>query len=203
MKLCIWKDGELVKVYQNNRSIKLPNGDTVMNAKPDPSNDLFEYDEVGQSPNLWQTRGQIKYENDGWTVTATRTVQDVDLDVARRTAKGLVKVKRDIAMNAGIVWNSHIVQTDEDSRREMTGAVVAMNEAGLTEQAWRMMDNSLVILSDVDFKAMALAVRAHVNNCYVNQAQIEAQINACTTIVEVKSVDIETGWPVHYQPEQF
>lgn len=201
--LAFWNDGKPRKVRSNSQ-VKLPNGDIVLNAKPDPDNDLYEYVDVGPMPDRkYEVAGPVTYDNDGWTITATRSVMDRNLDQVKAERFRDIKMQRDTVVNAGIEWTpddvtTYIVQTDSDSRQEITGAVVAINEDAIPEQAWRMLDNQIVVLPSTDFKRMGVAVRDHVNACYLNQAMLEAVVNAGSDIEAVKSVDVTEGWPPHY-----
>lgn len=198
--LCFWNNGA-PRIIKNTSRVELPNGDTRMNAKPDPDLDLFDYVETGAMPGQYEHAGPVTYANDGWTVTCTRSVVPWDAARIRDDMKRKVKIQRDMVRDAGIEWSpdggvtAYVVQTDSDSRREMTGAVVSINEAGLPDMSWRMMDNSLAAIPAADFKTMALAVSAHVQACYVQQANIEAALDAAA---DPTIEDITLGWPVHY-----
>lgn len=189
MKLCFWNDGS-PRVVRPKQKVTLDNGDIMIIGKtPSPDLDLFEFEEVGPTPTKYQTVGQTSYDNDGWKVTATRSVVDKPDEVLADIRKTEIKVKRDSVINAGIEWNGYVVQTDPDSRREMVGAVSAMSvDDTITAQPWRMQGNTLAVLDKADFLAMSIVVRNHVNACYLRQAELEAD----------NTLDIQTGWPTHY-----
>ncbi len=165
------------------------------------------FNELRPSPGM-VSLGAMDTFADG-KITRTHTVtHDPDyLDKQKANRNRQIKNHRDSIRDAGIEWSpddgvtSYVVQTDGDSRRELTGAIVGLNESGATEQAWRMQDNMLVVLSAEVFKAMALAVSVHVNACYVHQAVLENTISTTTDIAELNAIDVETGWPPHYIAE--
>lgn len=206
MTLYFWNDGNPKKAKitggGNKQRLTLPSG-VVLTGKiePDPYHDLYQYVEEGPRPNEYQRAGSVSYDNDGYTITATRTVVDQPLDQIKDRVKRKVKTIRDGIINGGIEFQAasgdpvYTVQTDADSRRELTGAVVAANEDNLTVQAWRMADNEVVVMDIADFKAMALAVRNHVNACYERQAALEADIDAAESAEAVTFIDLNTGWP--------
>lgn len=74
--LAFWNGGN-PRVVRNLNRVQMPNGDVAFNAKPDPDNDLFLYVEAGPTPNrrIGERAGAVSYTNDGWTITATRTVE--------------------------------------------------------------------------------------------------------------------------------
>jgi hypothetical protein len=43
--------------------------------------------------------------------------------------------------------------------------------------------------------AVAMAVRAHVQACFDNEAELKAQIEAASTAQEIAAVDLNSGWP--------
>jgi len=206
MTLYFWNDGSPTKAKVtgggNKQRLKLPSG-VVLTGKvePDPYHDLYQYTEVGPVPNEYQQPGSVSYDNDGYTITATRTVVDQPLDRVKDRLKRKVKAIRDNVVNAGIEFQAasgdpvYVVQTDADSRRELTGAVVAANEDNLTVQAWRMADNEVVVMDIADFKAMALEVRNHVNACFERQAALEAEIDAADDVGTAVAIDLDAGWP--------
>lgn len=111
------------------------------------------------------------------------------LDVIKAAKRAEAKRARIAACDGGIVWNGYQVQTDGDSRREMTGVVVTINEAGLAGMKWRMGDNSTVTLSASDFKTMALTVSAHIQACFDAQAARDDAIDAYTAGQEQALID--------------
>ena len=139
---------------------------------------------------------------DGISVTKTHTLADDPdyLDKQKTIMLSQIKSKRDRVRDAGIDYLTYTVETDANSRRELTGAVVSINEAGLTDMAWRMKDNTVAILLAADFKAMAIAVSIHVQSCYVNQGTLEAAVNAAINITALNAIDVSVGWPAHHIP---
>lgn len=139
-------------------------------------------------------------------VTRTHTtVPDPNyLDRRKTEVKRNIKGQRDYVRDAGIEHTidtvTYVVQTDGDSRRELIGAIVGLNERGNPNatQKWRMLSNAVVDIAMSDFKAMALAVRDHVDACYTHQAVLEAAVNAAVNLTELEAIDITTGWPSHY-----
>jgi hypothetical protein len=60
---------------------------------------------------------------------------------------------------------------------------------------WKMADGTFVTLDAQAITAVAMAVRAHVQACFDNEAQLKAQIEAAATPDEISAVDIGTDWP--------
>jgi len=212
MALYHWNNGSPRKAKVsgsgNRQKYTLPDG-VVMTGKitADADLDLYNYVETGPTPGEYECAGSISYNADGDTITGARSVIDLPLDQAQSIAKQKVKAKRDAVMNGDVEFQAasgdpvYVVQTDGDSRRELTGAVVAANEDSLTVQGWRMADNEMVVMDIADFKAMALAVRNHVNACYERQASLEAEIDNAVDVDAIRTIDIEAGWPANPTPE--
>jgi len=208
MALYHWNNGSPRKAKVsgsgNRQKYTLPDG-VVMTGKitANADLDLYNYVETGPGQGEYQQAAGISYSVDGDTITGTRTVSDIPLEQAQSTAKRKVKSKRDAVMNGGVEFQAasgdpvYVVQTDGDSRRELTGAVVAANEDSLTVQGWRMADNEMVVMDIADFKAMALAVRNHVNACYERQAALEAEIDNAADVDGIRAIDIDAGWPTN------
>jgi len=87
MALAFWNGGT-PRVVRSNKRLQLSNGDIVLNAQPDPMVDLYNYVETGPAPSRFQHALTTAYENNGWTITATRTAawSDVSLIRERRMA---------------------------------------------------------------------------------------------------------------------
>lgn len=83
MQLAFWNNGAPQLV--NARRVELPNGDTVMNARVDPTVDLYEYIDVGGHAGILQIETLPTYANDGWTITATRVVTYKSIEDIRVT----------------------------------------------------------------------------------------------------------------------
>jgi hypothetical protein len=213
----------------NRQKLVLDDGVVVTGKiNADPDFDLYKYEETGPRPAEYEREGPMTYSLDGDTITAARSVVDMPLDQAKQRHKQKVKQQRDTAASGGLAWDkvesvetdpgdpnaeppvpptfedvatTYFVQTDGDSRRELTGAVLAINEGSLTEQAWRMADNTVAVLPAADFKAMALEVRAHVNAAYLRQAELEAMIDAAADVAALREIDVAAGWPVNPEAE--
>ncbi|WP_120497559.1 DUF4376 domain-containing protein [Kiloniella sp. EL199] len=136
---------------------------------------------------------------DEWLIT--QSVQDRPLEQVKVTLVNKVKLVRDRIVSGGVIWSpdggntTYEVQSDKDSRFEMAGAVQILEHTGATEQGWRMLDNSMVVLSLSQLKDMGVAIRNHVNACFVRQAELEAIIAGAATVDDLHAIDLEAGWP--------
>lgn len=192
------------KAFWNNgayRVVRVGSLDRVtgrfIGKNPDPSIDLYDYEEVKPTLSEYEILGPKVVAFVNGVIRVTYDSQSMAVEAVKASEIRKVKSRRDQVINAGIYWlaadgNTYIVQTDADSRRELIGAVVGLNETSGLTQIWRMKDNVLVSLPSADFKAMAIAVRDHVNACYVRQAELEAAVAGGIPY------DISAGWPAHY-----
>lgn len=92
MTLAFWNGGT-PRVLRSNKRVRLANGDIVLNAAADPANDLYHYVEAGAAPGRFQRSAGVGFANDGWTITATRTVEWIDLDAIRERRRAEVKAE--------------------------------------------------------------------------------------------------------------
>lgn len=152
------------------------------------------------SPTKFQymTSGEGSLVGDVWELDYV--ISDMSIEQVRSILLQEVSNIRNIATEAGITWSPdegvtiYHVDSDKNSRYEMTAAIQAMDYVDQVEQAWRMQDNTFVVLSIGKFKEMGLAIRSHVNACYVRQAQLEYQIGSLD-LADLLTLDVTTGWP--------
>ena len=193
-----------VKGSGNKAKLTLPDGTVRMgNIKSDPDIDLYEFVETGPRPDKYQNKGTVTLDNDGWTITATQTVQYKPIEQVQDTVKSDIKNKRNAVASGRIEWspdagvNTYIVQTDVASQVSLTGAVMHTDKNGNPNQAWRMADNEVVTLTKAQFDAMAGAVGDHVAACYSRQATLEGLIDGAGDVAAALAIDIEAGWPAN------
>jgi hypothetical protein len=81
------------------------------------------------------------------------------------------------------------------SQTNYIGAVVGAQIDPDAVIDWKMADGTFVKLDAAAITAVALAVRAHVQACFDNEAVLKAQIETAITAEEIAVVDLNTGWP--------
>lgn len=96
----------------------------------------------------------------------------------------------------GITFNGMSVATDAVSQTKIIGAVVGVQMDPLSSIQWKMADGTFATLDAAAVTAMAMAVRAHVQACFDNEAVLKAEIEAAETAEEIAAVDLDAGWPV-------
>ena len=194
--LAFWNNGSPRKV--KGTTVKLPNGDTVMNAKADKSIDLYNYVVIRTAPTNYQHVGPFSSALVGDTIMVTNTVVANSNERIVATVLESIKRKRDEVSTAGIQWGDYVVQTKESSQAKLTGALVGLSVSKDATQLWRMLDNTVVVMPVAEFTAMAMAVSAHINACYTYQGELEAIVMASDS---PENVDVTVGWPDHYEEE--
>ena len=95
----------------------------------------------------------------------------------------------------GTLFNGMPVATDAVSQTKYIGAVVGAQIDPDAVINWKMADGSFVTLDAQAIIAVAMAVRAHVQACFDNEALLKAQVEAAATAEEIAAVDLNTGWP--------
>lgn len=115
-----------------------------------------------------------------WTADLARARKHRDIDAAR-----------DRAINAGFEWDGNEWDADPVSRGNLTGVAAAVN-AGLSLPdgfAWRTKDNQNVPLDSDGVMALAGAMLAHVNQCYVNAWSAKAAVSGMSDPAAIMSAE--------------
>lgn len=128
--------------------------------------------------------GWYRWEDGTFSVKPFRT-----LDEAKAEAGARIAAARYDAEFGGTTWNGLLIQTDRDSRAILTGEYVAADSGVRKDgEIYKFPDGTFRPLSNADLKAMTLAVRDHVKNCYGREGQLLAKIEAAATNDEADAV---------------
>ena len=126
----------------------------------------------------------------GGTVMQTYVAADIELDAAKEQAKTALASKRYDAETGGItVINVHI-QTDRESRSNLIAARTLAKEDATYSTYWKTADGSFMKLDAETIIAIAYAVVEHVEKCFRDEMQLAAQIDAATTLEELRAIEI-------------
>ena len=110
-----------------------------------------------------------------------------------------VKARRDVARDGGCATPLGYVDTDINSRLNITGAfngAKEMTSVGLPfSVAWTMHDNSTVDHDAPAMITMGMLVMQHIATCYAIGVAKREAIEEATTAEEVDAVSVEDGWP--------
>lgn len=94
---------------------------------------------------------------DGQVVSDTRSLEDARAEAAERVAEGF-----ELTLAAGMPWQGRVLQIDDESRANLSGAALRAQLGTLpTGFAWRMADNSFLPLDAAGVIAMAAATMDH------------------------------------------
>lgn len=159
----------------------------------------------GQTVAKWLRQGLISRRALAEVLGAPQTHLDGMVDPgsleARRAALiEQAKAERNRRANSTAATPLGVVQCDESSRINMTGAAVAAQLAVAAQDAawsmdWILADNSVVTLNAAQLIAMANAVGNHVRDCFANGELLKAQIAAAADVPTLGAIDITVGWP--------
>jgi len=126
----------------------------------------------------------------GWLISET------PLEEAKQQVLGELADRRWKAEEGGTTLNGAVVATDRTTQAKVTAAYIkATADSAYTIAAWKGADGTFSPLDAATIIAIADAIEAHVQACFSNEADLAEQISAATTLTELDSVDIETGWP--------
>ena len=123
----------------------------------------------------------------------------VSPDLARSALWERVKIRRDAVINGGATTPSGAVDSDELSRSNIAGAVLAAVIAQSASEPfsmdWTMLDNSVVTLDAAAMIAVGLAVMGHVNACHDRARVLRAEIEGAANTAALFQIDYLLGWP--------
>ncbi len=121
-----------------------------------------------------------------WSKTITPEARAA---ASKALAREVIRLRRDAAINAGIVVGGLPIGTDDVTQTRIMGATVsAMLDPGYSV-AWKAASGGFVTLTAQQVIAVAQAVRAHVQACFDREAEILAAHDAG------QAYDLEVGWP--------
>lgn len=106
---------------------------------------------------------------------------------------------RERCTNGGCVTSWGRVDTDDDSRLKISGAVQMAMLAQMAGDPysidWTMSDNSQVTLDAVGMLQMGVSVGEHVKLCHANGTSIRTAIEAAADETALAAIDITAGYP--------
>lgn len=91
------------------------------------------------------------------------------------------------AETAGIAANGLKIKTDRESQAMITGAALQAIEDSTYSCQWKTEGGFVTLVAD-EIKAVARAVRAHVQACFDKEAVLIAQVEAVTTEEELNLI---------------
>jgi hypothetical protein len=110
-----------------------------------------------------------------------------------------VKQIRAQKIDGGCTTPWGIVQTDELSRSNISGAalaaVIAKSSSSAFSIVWTLADNSEVTLNADETINLGLIVMQYVNDCYTRARELRVEIDAATNMAELLAIDVASGWP--------
>ncbi len=102
------------------------------------------------------------------------------LDEQRAAAKQALAAYRYQRETEGITWNGWPVSTDRESRSNL-GNAYNLARDGYWNEGYKFADEVYRPVTSQQVIALALAVAAHVGQCYAREGEIAAQLDAATT----------------------
>jgi hypothetical protein len=112
------------------------------------------------------------------------------------------------ARNAGFQFNGKKVDSDQDSRILISGAVQLATLAMMTGTpealaqfsaslgaGWRYSDGTIAATDAAGMIALGQALAIHIATCDAVSQMHKASIEACTTAAECAALDVTTGYP--------
>ena len=109
------------------------------------------------------------------------------LEAAKSAKRAEIAAARWEAETAGIDVNGFTVRTDRESQALITGAALAAFADPDYTCQWKT-EAGFVSLDSVQIKAVAQAVRAHVQSCFDREAELLPLIEAATSPEELGGI---------------
>jgi hypothetical protein len=160
-----------------------------------PTPEGFWWTEVPTPSEYWT----IDIVDDVYVAVPYVPPMDVMISDTRSILKERLKTKRDEIEWSGCATPVGQSDSTPDSQRKITGAVtmalIASTAGAPFSIDWTMADNSSATLDASGMITLGVAVGRYVSACHDRGATLKAEIDAATTIEELTSIDIDTGWP--------
>lgn len=110
-----------------------------------------------------------------------------------------VKEKRDGVIDGGAPTAIGVVDSDELSRSNISGAalgaLIAQSASTPFSIEWTAKDNSVHTLDAAGMIGLGLAVLQHVSAAHDRARDLRAEIEAATDVPTLLQIDITAGWP--------
>jgi phage-related tail fiber protein len=121
----------------------------------------------------------------------------VPLDILKQRKWEDAKIYRDFRRSTGCATPKGRMDSDEESKVKLNGAVTMAQLVGDTFSVnWTMEDNSVVTHNKAEIDAAGLAVGQYDMQCHAVGQSLREQIDAATTAAELDAIDIEgAAWP--------
>ncbi|WP_410499719.1 DUF4376 domain-containing protein [Chitinibacter sp. S2-10] len=124
--------------------------------------------------------------------------QPLPIDAEKITKESLIaaiaSMRYDLEV-AGTSWNGIPVFTDRDSRSVLTSAIVTGQLLGSWPQGWKFADGQFRAVTGDELKAVALAVKQHVDAAFMAEAGHGAAIATLSDQAAIDAYDVSAGWP--------
>ncbi|MBB6503221.1 hypothetical protein F4693_000170 [Sphingomonas endophytica] len=155
--------------------LNVPEGST-----PHPASDTVE-------PGTWR-----------WDGSALIAIAPT-IEALRSACWEAVKARRQAAEDGGCASPLGAVDTDQESRLKVSGAVQMAMIAQAANQPftvdWTMHDDSVVKHDAAAMIAMGLAVGRHIAACHAVALAKRAAIDAAVNAADIAAVEVDHGWP--------
>lgn len=99
-----------------------------------------------------------------------------------------------------VSYNGNKFEADHTSQQKLTSKLTYAQAAGKDTDSswsvgWKTADNNFVNLTYTDLETVVEKVNNQVQAAYNNESQLLSQIDQATTIDELESIDLTSGWP--------
>lgn len=129
-------------------------------------------------------------------VSINYTVVSKSLDLLKNSLKASVIQLRDVKESSGIALNGNLVSTSEASQVKLASAKAYFDiDTEATSIDWNLPSGDFINLTKNDVIGMGIAIGRYIAGCSTTAKNIISQINATTTVEELKVINIDTGWP--------
>lgn len=97
--------------------------------------------------------------------------------------------------SAGIVFNGVAIDTTPVDQLRINSVLDAFERGFVTEVAFKSASGPIMVDKPA-ITAIAQAVTAHVQACFLREAQLSNIVNSAKNLEDLETIDIYSGWPV-------
>lgn len=141
-----------------------------------------------------QTQNYV-FDEQNLKVLREKTVVDLPLESAKAQ---LLSKGKTIAENTSkhVLFETHWYQADLEARTRIDGAIEWLaSGTGPSTLDWTTSDNAQVNHTETSLRNLKIAGAAHIGAVHFKWISLRDEINAASTVEELRLIDIESGWP--------
>lgn len=160
----------------------------------DDTSDGITVDSVPERPDgdhdLYVVSGSPQWKPDGYRYEAQG-----DLAGYREHLLEELKEKRHEVETRGVSYNGYDFASDQESRQSVTETLAYARDQDSFSTTWKTTHGFMTDVTAADLEAVRDKITSLRQAAFDNEATLATEINAASSIQELKNVDLTSGWP--------